>query len=181
MKPIRKAALVKATIVEIRRVRVSGRDCQSDCQAGGHVLGACSSLFRFERRYVSGRNAPYSNALRRGSARGAGRSPKGRKGGSGPSCAHSFSPTNFRREAVGAWLNFWVLSQSVPEAKRLLAGRSAASAVEFGRGDPSPCRGSGGGNRRITRRDDRRALPARRCRNPVRRTGPRLRNWPCAI
>ncbi|MEO5620850.1 MAG: TetR family transcriptional regulator C-terminal domain-containing protein, partial [Cypionkella sp.] len=29
-------------------------------------------------------------------------------------------PGNFRREAVGAWLNFWVLAQSVPEAKRLL-------------------------------------------------------------
>ena len=33
----------------------------------------------------------------------------------------SFSPGNFRREAVGAWLNFWVLAQSVPEARRLLA------------------------------------------------------------
>jgi TetR/AcrR family transcriptional repressor of bet genes len=33
----------------------------------------------------------------------------------------SFSPGNFRREAVGAWLNFWVLAQTVPEAKRLLA------------------------------------------------------------
>ena len=33
----------------------------------------------------------------------------------------SFGPGNFRREAVGAWLNFWVLAQSVPEAKRLLA------------------------------------------------------------
>ena len=35
--------------------------------------------------------------------------------------AASFSPANFRREAVGAWLNFWVLAQTVPEAKRLLA------------------------------------------------------------
>jgi TetR/AcrR family transcriptional repressor of bet genes len=33
----------------------------------------------------------------------------------------SFSPGNFRREAVGAWLNFWVLAQTVPEARRLLA------------------------------------------------------------
>ena len=33
----------------------------------------------------------------------------------------SFSPGNFRREAVGAWLNFWVLAQTVPQAKRLLA------------------------------------------------------------
>ncbi len=35
--------------------------------------------------------------------------------------AASFSPGNFRREAVGAWLNFWVLAQTVPEAKRLVA------------------------------------------------------------
>jgi TetR/AcrR family transcriptional repressor of bet genes len=34
--------------------------------------------------------------------------------------AASFSAANFRREAVGAWLNFWVLAQTVPEAKRLL-------------------------------------------------------------
>jgi TetR/AcrR family transcriptional repressor of bet genes len=33
----------------------------------------------------------------------------------------SFGPANFRREAVGAWLNFWVLAQTVPEARRLLA------------------------------------------------------------
>jgi TetR/AcrR family transcriptional repressor of bet genes len=33
----------------------------------------------------------------------------------------SFSPGNFRREAVGAWLNFWVLAQTVPQARRLLA------------------------------------------------------------
>ncbi|MBC7735974.1 MAG: TetR family transcriptional regulator C-terminal domain-containing protein, partial [Candidatus Saccharibacteria bacterium] len=28
---------------------------------------------------------------------------------------------NFRREAVGAWLNFWALAQTVPQARRLLA------------------------------------------------------------
>jgi TetR/AcrR family transcriptional repressor of bet genes len=33
----------------------------------------------------------------------------------------SFSAGNFRREVIGAWLNFWVLSQSVPAARRLLA------------------------------------------------------------
>jgi TetR/AcrR family transcriptional repressor of bet genes len=33
----------------------------------------------------------------------------------------SFGPANFRREAVGAWLNFWVMAQTVPQAKRLLA------------------------------------------------------------
>jgi TetR/AcrR family transcriptional repressor of bet genes len=33
----------------------------------------------------------------------------------------SFSATNFRRDVVGAWLNFYVLAQTVPEARRLLA------------------------------------------------------------
>jgi TetR/AcrR family transcriptional repressor of bet genes len=33
----------------------------------------------------------------------------------------NFSHGSFRRDAVGAWLNFWVLAQSVPQAKRLLA------------------------------------------------------------
>ena len=32
----------------------------------------------------------------------------------------SFSPSNFRREVVGAWLNFYVLAQTVPQARRLL-------------------------------------------------------------
>ena len=35
--------------------------------------------------------------------------------------AASFTAGNFRREVVGAWLNFYVLAQTVPEAKRLLA------------------------------------------------------------
>jgi TetR/AcrR family transcriptional repressor of bet genes len=34
--------------------------------------------------------------------------------------AASFSPANFRREVIGAWLNFWVLALSVPEGKRLV-------------------------------------------------------------
>jgi TetR/AcrR family transcriptional regulator, transcriptional repressor of bet genes len=32
----------------------------------------------------------------------------------------SFSPANFRREVVSAWLNFYVLAQSQREARRLL-------------------------------------------------------------
>jgi len=33
----------------------------------------------------------------------------------------SFSPTNFRREIIAAWLNFYVLAQRSPQARRLLA------------------------------------------------------------
>ena len=32
----------------------------------------------------------------------------------------SFAAVNFRREVIGAWLNFYVLAQTLPEAKRLL-------------------------------------------------------------
>ncbi|QQA44906.1 transcriptional regulator BetI [Pelagovum pacificum] len=33
----------------------------------------------------------------------------------------SFSPSNFRRDAIAAWLNFYVLAQTSPEARRLLS------------------------------------------------------------
>lgn len=33
----------------------------------------------------------------------------------------SFGPENFTREVVAAWLNFWVMAQTVPEARRLQA------------------------------------------------------------
>ncbi|REA89356.1 TetR family transcriptional regulator, partial [Staphylococcus pseudintermedius] len=32
----------------------------------------------------------------------------------------SFSETSFRREIIAVWLNFYVLAQTVPEAKRCL-------------------------------------------------------------
>jgi TetR/AcrR family transcriptional repressor of bet genes len=33
----------------------------------------------------------------------------------------SFSAGNFRPEVVGAWLNFYVMAQTMPEARRLLS------------------------------------------------------------
>jgi TetR/AcrR family transcriptional repressor of bet genes len=32
----------------------------------------------------------------------------------------SFTPANFRREVVGAWLNFYVMAQTMPDAAKLL-------------------------------------------------------------
>jgi TetR/AcrR family transcriptional repressor of bet genes len=32
----------------------------------------------------------------------------------------SFAPSNFRREVVSAWLNFYVMAATDPEARRLL-------------------------------------------------------------
>ena len=33
----------------------------------------------------------------------------------------SFSPSSFRRDTISAWLNFYVLAQTMPEARRLLS------------------------------------------------------------
>ena len=63
----------------------------------------------------------------------------------------SFSPGNFRREAVGAWLNFWVLAQSVPEAKRLLAIYQRRLQVEPDLGPAAPGGVTGAADCRITR------------------------------
>jgi TetR/AcrR family transcriptional repressor of bet genes len=42
----------------------------------------------------------------------------------------SFAPSNFRREVMSAWLNFYVMAATEPEARRLLAGLPAAPALE---------------------------------------------------
>jgi AcrR family transcriptional regulator len=73
----------------------------------------------------------------------------------------SFSPGNFRREAVGAWLNFWVLAQTVPTGAAAAGGLSGAAAVESHGGAAAAWRGAAPRNRRLARRADRRALPAR--------------------
>ena len=88
MEPIRKAALVKATIVEIGRT--------------GSLDVTVSQIAK--RAGMSSALALADGPLARLRA----------------ILAASFSAANFRREAVGAWLNFWVLAQTVPEAKRLL-------------------------------------------------------------
>ncbi len=45
----------------------------------------------------------------------------------------SFATSSFRREVIGAWLNFYVLAQTLPEARRLLAvyqGRLRSNLVD---------------------------------------------------
>lgn len=108
MEPIRKEALVKATIVEIGRVgsldvtvsQIAKRAGMSSALAH-HYFGSKEEMFLAAMRHIMtlyGAEVRIRAILRA-----------------------SFSPGNFRREAVGAWLNFWVLAQTVPEAKRLLA------------------------------------------------------------
>ena len=124
MEPIRKAALVKATIVEIGRVgsldvtvsQIAKRAGMSSALAH-HYFGSKEDIFLAAMRHIlTLYGAEVRGALALAADTGGG--PQGRLRAV---LAASFSPANFRREAVGAWLNFWVLAQTVPQAKRLLA------------------------------------------------------------
>ena len=120
MEPIRKEALVKATIVEIGRTgsldvtvsQIAKRAGMSPALAH-HYFGSKEEMFLAAMRHIL--------TLYGAEVRGALAVAEGPEGRLRAILRASFSPGNFRREAVGAWLNFWVLAQSVPEAKRLLA------------------------------------------------------------
>ena len=120
MEPIRKEALVKATIVEIGRVgsldvtvsQIAKRAGMSSALAH-HYFGSKEEMFLAAMRHIL--------TLYGAEVRGALAAAEGEEGRIRAILRASFSPGNFRREAVGAWLNFWVLAQTVPEAKRLLA------------------------------------------------------------
>jgi TetR/AcrR family transcriptional regulator, transcriptional repressor of bet genes len=120
MEPIRKAALVKATISEIGRAgsldvtvaQIARRAGMSSALAH-HYFGSKEDMFLAAMRHVL--------TLYGAEVRGALATVQGPQARLNAVLAASFSPGNFRREAVSAWLNFWVLAQSVPEAKRLLA------------------------------------------------------------
>ncbi len=120
MEPIRKAALVKATISEIGRAgsldvtvsQIAKRAGMSSALAH-HYFGSKEDMFLAAMRHIL--------TLYGAEVRGALALAEGPQGRVKAVLAASFSPANFRREAVGAWLNFWVLAQTVPQAQRLLA------------------------------------------------------------
>lgn len=120
MEPIRKAALVRATITEI------GRAGSLDVTVGqiARRAGMSSALAH---HYFGGKQALFLAAMRHiltlygAEVRGAlalAPTPQARIEAI---LRVSFSRANFRREVVSAWLNFYVLAQTVPEARRLLA------------------------------------------------------------
>jgi TetR/AcrR family transcriptional regulator, transcriptional repressor of bet genes len=119
MEPIRKAALVKATIVEIGRVgsldvtvsQIAKRAGMSSALAH-HYFGSKEDMFLAAMRHVM--------TLYGAEVRGALAVAKGPEARIEAIFRASFSAGNFRRETIGAWLNFWVLAQTVPEARRLL-------------------------------------------------------------
>ena len=120
MEPIRKAALVKATITEIGRAgsldvtvsQIAKRAGMSSALAH-HYFGSKEDMFLAAMRHIL--------TLYAAEVRGALALAEGPQGRVKAVLAASFSPASFRREAVGAWLNFWVLAQTVPQARRLLA------------------------------------------------------------
>lgn len=119
MEPIRKAALVNATIVEVGRTgsldvtvsQIAKRAGMSTALAH-HYFGGKEAMFLAAMRHVL--------SLYGAEVRGALAVAEGPEGRLNAILRASFSPANFRREVVGAWLNFYVLAQTVPDARRLL-------------------------------------------------------------
>lgn len=119
MEPIRKAALVKATIAEIGRagsldVTVSqiARRAGMSTALAHHYFGNKEQMFLAAMRHVL--------SLYGAEVRGALATAEGPRARLNAIIRVSFAAASFRREVVGAWLNFYVLAQTVPDAKRLL-------------------------------------------------------------
>lgn len=120
MEPIRKEALIKATIVEIGRAgslevtvsQIAKRAGMSSALAH-HYFGSKEDIFLAAMRHViwsygAGARAAMAQApdpLARVKA----------------IIGASFTDESFQREQIAAWLNFWVLAQKAPQARRLLA------------------------------------------------------------
>ncbi len=119
MEPIRKEALVRATIHEIGRTgsldvtvsQIAKRAGMSSALAH-HYFGSKEQIFLAAMRHIL---SLYSAEVRGALVMAV--TPNDRLRAI---VQASFSSLNFRREVIGAWLNFYVLAQTVPEAKRLL-------------------------------------------------------------
>ena len=120
MEPIRKAALVKATILEIGRLRsldvtvtqIAKRAGMSSALAH-HYFGSKDEIFLAAMRHIL--------TIYAVEVRGALMISKTARGRLEAILRMSFSARNFYGESIGAWLNFYVLAQTAPKAARLLA------------------------------------------------------------
>lgn len=119
MEPIRRAALVKATIAEVGKkgsldvtvARIARRAGVSPALAH-HYFGGKEDLFLAAMRQIL---TDYGAAVRAALAEAEG--PRARLQAV---IGTSFGPENFVPEAVAAWLNFYVHAQTLPGARRLL-------------------------------------------------------------
>lgn len=119
MEPIRREALVKATILEIGEAgsldvtvsRIAKRAGMSAALAH-HYFGGKDDIFLAAMRHTL--------TLYGAEVRGALAMADGSKARLEAIIRASFTPSNFRREVIAAWLNFYVLAQTSGQAKRLL-------------------------------------------------------------
>ena len=119
MEPIRKAALVKATIEEIGLAgsldvtvsQIAKRAGMSSALAH-HYFGSKEDIFTAAMRYIL---TLYAIEVRQ--ALKDVKTPKDRLIAI---LQASFNDSHFTREAVAAWLNFWVLALNRPQAKHLV-------------------------------------------------------------
>ena len=118
--PIRRAALVKATIemvgdsgsLDVTVAQIARRAGMSSALAH-HYFGSKEQIFLAAMRAIL--------SIYAAEVRGALAAAEGHRGRLRAIVRASFGPGSFRREAVGAWLNFYVLAQTSVEARRLLA------------------------------------------------------------
>lgn len=119
MEPVRRDALVRATITEIGRTgsldvtvaQIARRAGMSSALAH-HYFGSKEQIFLAAMRHIL--------TIYGAEVRGALAAAEGPEGRVRAVIRASFSEGNFRREVISAWLNFYVLAQTVPEAARLL-------------------------------------------------------------
>lgn len=120
MQPIRRAALVKATIAEIGATgsldvtvsKIARRAGVSSALAHHYFGGKQDLLVAAMRHILSVYGAAVRLALRRAD------SPRARLDGI---VEASFAPGQFEPAVIAAWLNFYVQAQSAAGARRLLA------------------------------------------------------------
>ncbi len=119
MEPIRRAALVKATIGEVGRAgsldvtvgQIAKRAGMSTALAH-HYFGAKDQIFLAAMRHIL---TEYAAAVRAALARAQG--PRARLEAI---VRAGFAPDQFQGEVVSAWLTFYVQAQTTAEARRLL-------------------------------------------------------------
>lgn len=120
MEPIRRDALVKATIAEVGRAgsldvtvgQIAKRAGVSSALAH-HYFGGKEQILTAAMRHIL---AAYAGEVR--AATPPNPDPARRLDGV---IAGSFAPSNFRTEVLAAWLTFYGLAQTSAEARRLLA------------------------------------------------------------
>jgi TetR/AcrR family transcriptional repressor of bet genes len=118
--PIRREALVRATIqtvgdagsLDVTVAQIARRAGMSSALAH-HYFGSKEQIFLAAMRSIL---SAYGSEVR-----AALQEVKGNRPRLEAIVRASFAPGSFRRDAVSAWLNFYVLAQSSTEARRLLA------------------------------------------------------------